>query len=95
MKGLDAVSGIGMSGMQDMDKLTDWIANSKLDPNDPSNAALMYLMRVNIFIILNYYNIEISGSATLVLYTIYKGVRYEIVQAQDNCYYLLLHRDYL
>lgn len=71
MKGLDAVSGIGMSGMQDMDKLTDWIANSKLDPNDPSNAALMYLMRVNIFIILNYYNIEISGSATLLLYTIY------------------------
>lgn len=47
MKGMDAVSGIGIEGMHDMDTLADWIAKSRLDPNDPSNAALMYLMRVS------------------------------------------------
>ena len=46
MKGMDAVAGIGMSGMTDMDKLTKWIAESRLDPNDPSNTDLMHLMRV-------------------------------------------------
>ena len=48
MKGMDAVAGIGMAGMQDMDKLSEWIAQSRLDPNDPSNAALMYMMRVGL-----------------------------------------------
>ena len=46
MKGMDAVAGIGMTGMADMDKLTKWISESRLDPNDPSNAELMHLMRV-------------------------------------------------
>ena len=48
MKGMDAVAGIGMTGMADMDKLSKWIAESRLDPNDPSNANLMHLMRVRI-----------------------------------------------
>ena len=47
MKGMDAVAAIGVAGMSDMDKLTKWIAESRLDPNDPSNAELMYLMRVS------------------------------------------------
>ena len=47
MNGMDAVAAIGVSGMSDMDKLTKWIAESRLDPNDPSNADLMYLFRVS------------------------------------------------
>ena len=47
MKGVDAVAAIGASGMADMDKLSNWIAQSRLDPNDPSNADLMYLLRVS------------------------------------------------
>ena len=46
MKMMDAVAALGVAGMSDMDKLTKWIAESRLDPNDPSNAELMYLMRV-------------------------------------------------
>ena len=48
MKGVDPVAAIGVSGMADMDKLTSWIAQSRLDPNDPSNADLMYLLRVRL-----------------------------------------------
>lgn len=45
MKGIDAVAAIGMAGMADMDRLNEWIKRSHLDPNDPSNAELMYLLR--------------------------------------------------
>ncbi|XP_078612714.1 coiled-coil and C2 domain-containing protein 2A-like isoform X1 [Branchiostoma floridae x Branchiostoma japonicum] len=37
----DPVAAIGATGMVDMEKLADWIEESRLDPNDPSNAALM------------------------------------------------------
>ena len=47
MKGMDAVAAIGASGMSDMDQLSKWITQSRLDPNDPSNADLMYLMKVS------------------------------------------------
>lgn len=47
MKGVDAIAAIGASGMADMDKLSKWIAKSRLDPNDPDNAELMFLMRVS------------------------------------------------
>ncbi|KAI8501504.1 Coiled-coil and C2 domain-containing protein 2A [Branchiostoma belcheri] len=37
----DPVAAIGATGMVDMEKLAAWIEESRLDPNDPSNAALM------------------------------------------------------
>ncbi|CAH1773716.1 unnamed protein product [Owenia fusiformis] len=45
MKQMDAVAAIGATGMTDLDKLSDWIQKSRLDPNDPSNADLMYLLK--------------------------------------------------
>ncbi|KAG8453520.1 hypothetical protein GDO86_000229 [Hymenochirus boettgeri] len=42
----DAVASIGASGLTDMKKLAKWAAESKLDPNDPNNAALMQLIMV-------------------------------------------------
>jgi len=42
----DPIADIGMSGLCDMEKLTKWIEESRLDPNDPGNADIMHLMRV-------------------------------------------------
>ncbi|CAJ0920141.1 unnamed protein product, partial [Ranitomeya imitator] len=44
LSNMDAVSSIGASGLTDMKKLAKWAAESKLDPNDPNNAALMQLI---------------------------------------------------
>ncbi|KAM9328928.1 coiled-coil and C2 domain-containing protein 2A [Gastrophryne carolinensis] len=44
LHGTDAVSSIGASGLTDMKKLAKWAAESKLDPNDPNNSALMQLI---------------------------------------------------
>ncbi|XP_041443995.1 coiled-coil and C2 domain-containing protein 2A isoform X2 [Xenopus laevis] len=41
---MDAVASIGASGLTDMKKLAKWAAESKLDPNDPNNGALMQLL---------------------------------------------------
>ncbi|XP_073465964.1 coiled-coil and C2 domain-containing protein 2A [Aquarana catesbeiana] len=41
---IDAVSSIGASGLTDMKKLAKWAVESKLDPNDPNNSALMQLI---------------------------------------------------
>lgn len=38
---------LGMHALADIDKLSEWIDKSKLDPNDPSNADLMFLMKVS------------------------------------------------
>ncbi|XP_053528234.1 coiled-coil and C2 domain-containing protein 2A isoform X1 [Artibeus jamaicensis] len=46
LKRADAISSIGASGLTDMKKLAKWAAESKLDPNDPSNAPLMQLISV-------------------------------------------------
>ncbi|TEA32381.1 hypothetical protein DBR06_SOUSAS4710002, partial [Sousa chinensis] len=46
LKRADAISSIGTSGLTDMKKLAKWAAESKLDPNDPSNAPLMQLISV-------------------------------------------------
>lgn len=46
MKRLDPVAAIGASAMVDVDKLSKWFSESRLDPNDPSNADLVYLFRV-------------------------------------------------
>lgn len=45
MRTKDPIADIGMSGLCDMEKLTKWIEESHLDPNDPSNADIMHLMR--------------------------------------------------
>uniref|UniRef100_A0A8D2IND4 Coiled-coil and C2 domain containing 2A n=1 Tax=Varanus komodoensis TaxID=61221 RepID=A0A8D2IND4_VARKO len=41
LKNIDAIASVGASGLTDMKKLARWVAETKLDPNDPSNAALM------------------------------------------------------
>uniref|UniRef100_A0A8D0X7M3 C2 domain-containing protein n=1 Tax=Sus scrofa TaxID=9823 RepID=A0A8D0X7M3_PIG len=46
LKRADAISSIGTSGLTDMKKLAKWAAESKLDPNDPSNGPLMQLISV-------------------------------------------------
>ncbi|KAJ6659406.1 hypothetical protein lerEdw1_019138 [Lerista edwardsae] len=46
LKNMDAIASVGASGLTDMKKLTKWAAETKLDPNDPSNAALMQLIQV-------------------------------------------------
>ncbi|XP_066487937.1 coiled-coil and C2 domain-containing protein 2A [Tiliqua scincoides] len=46
LKNMDAIASIGASGLTDMKKLAKWAAETKLDPNDPSNAALMQLIMV-------------------------------------------------
>ena len=47
MKAMDPITAIGMSGLGDVDKLTKWIKDSHLDPNDPSNADIMHLLRAS------------------------------------------------
>ncbi|XP_020662242.2 coiled-coil and C2 domain-containing protein 2A isoform X1 [Pogona vitticeps] len=46
LKNIDAIASIGTSGLTDMKKLAKWVAETKLDPNDPNNAALMQLIMV-------------------------------------------------
>ncbi|KAM3938645.1 coiled-coil and C2 domain-containing protein 2A isoform 2-T2 [Leptodactylus fuscus] len=46
LNNMDAVSCIGASGLTDMKKLAKWAAESKLDPNDPNNAALMQVITI-------------------------------------------------
>eukprot|EP00062_Callorhinchus_milii_P004934 gi/632943873/ref/XP_007887193.1/ PREDICTED: coiled-coil and C2 domain-containing protein 2A isoform X2 [Callorhinchus milii] len=46
LKHIDAIASIGASGLTDMKKLAKWAAESRLDPNDPSNAAIMQLISV-------------------------------------------------
>ncbi|CAL8310367.1 unnamed protein product [Lota lota] len=43
---LDLVSSIGASGMGDMKKIGEWATESRLDPNDPQNTAIMQLLKV-------------------------------------------------
>ncbi|XP_041646484.1 coiled-coil and C2 domain-containing protein 2A isoform X2 [Cheilinus undulatus] len=42
----DAVTHIGASGLYDMKKIGEWATQSRLDPNDPSNASIMQLLKV-------------------------------------------------
>ncbi|XP_078534578.1 coiled-coil and C2 domain-containing protein 2A [Lissotriton helveticus] len=46
LKNIDAIASIGASSLTDMKKLSKWAAESKLDPNDPNNAALMQLIMI-------------------------------------------------
>lgn len=54
MKGKDAVAEIGQSAMMDMDKLSKWLTDSRIDPNDPANSELVYLLRASRLHALNY-----------------------------------------
>ncbi|XP_052775366.1 coiled-coil and C2 domain-containing protein 2A-like isoform X2 [Mya arenaria] len=45
MKRLDPLAAIGAAGVMDIKKLADWFATSRLDPNDPSNADIVYMLR--------------------------------------------------
>lgn len=44
MKKMDPVAAIGATGVVNMDKLSKWFQESRLDPNDPANADLVYLL---------------------------------------------------
>ncbi|XP_070613462.1 coiled-coil and C2 domain-containing protein 2A isoform X3 [Erythrolamprus reginae] len=46
LKKVDAIASIGTSGLTDMKKLAKWVTETKLDPNDPSNAALMQFLKI-------------------------------------------------
>ena len=46
MKSYDAIAALGVSRMQDIEKLTKWVIKSNLDPNDPRNADLINLIKV-------------------------------------------------
>lgn len=32
--------------MMDIDKLAKWLSDSRIDPNDPANSELVYLLKV-------------------------------------------------
>jgi len=65
-KGKDAVMEIGASAMMDMDKLSKWLSNSRIDPNDPANSELVYLLRVCIQCVTYY-----IYSILCIIYTLY------------------------
>ncbi|XP_014781199.1 coiled-coil and C2 domain-containing protein 2A isoform X1 [Octopus bimaculoides] len=45
---LDPLAAIGASGIMDLEKLSKWVRTARLDPNDPNNADLMFLLRPHI-----------------------------------------------
>lgn len=47
MKQMDPLAAIGASGVMDMKILADWFEKCRLDPNDPSNADIVYLLKVH------------------------------------------------
>jgi hypothetical protein len=49
MKSFDAIAALGVSRMQDIEKLAKWVAKSNLDPNDPRNSDLISLIKVILF----------------------------------------------
>ena len=47
MKKVDPLAAIGATGLVSMEKLSKWFYESHLDPNDPANADLIYLLGVS------------------------------------------------
>ena len=43
-KAQDFISALGAEGLQDRKSVTKWVQDTRLDPNDPDNAALMPFM---------------------------------------------------
>ena len=48
MKQMDPLAALGTSAATDWDKLAKWVKESKLDPNDPNNAGIIYLTEVSL-----------------------------------------------
>lgn len=46
MRKMDPVTAIGAAGVVDIQKLAKWFEDSRLDPNDPANADLVYMLKV-------------------------------------------------
>ena len=46
MKLNDPVAAIGTSGVMNLERLAKWFEQARLDPNDPANADLVYLLGV-------------------------------------------------
>ncbi|OAF71700.1 Coiled-coil and C2 domain-containing protein 2A [Intoshia linei] len=42
---VDPIAAIGMSGLCSMSKLTNWTNKNRIDPNDPVNAEIVYLLK--------------------------------------------------
>ena len=40
------MAAIGATGVVDIQKLSKWFEESRLDPNDPANADLVYMLKV-------------------------------------------------
>lgn len=56
MKKLDPLAAMGAAGVTDIEKLSKWVTESRLDPNDPSNADLVFLFQVHVrYVICTYY----------------------------------------
>ena len=49
IKSFDAIAALGVSRMQDIEKLAKWVVKSNLDPNDPRNSDLISLIKVSPF----------------------------------------------
>lgn len=45
MRKMDPVTAIGAAGVVDIQKLAKWFEDSRLDPNDPANADLVYMLK--------------------------------------------------
>ncbi|VDI43750.1 coiled-coil and C2 domain-containing protein 2A [Mytilus galloprovincialis] len=45
MKKMDPMAAIGATGVVDIQKLSKWFEESRLDPNDPANADLVYMLK--------------------------------------------------
>ena len=46
MKRLDPFAAIGASGVSNLEKLLEWFKQSRLDPNDPNNKDIVYMLSV-------------------------------------------------
>lgn len=51
MKKMDPLAAIGATGVIDIQKLSKWFEESRLDPNDPANADLVYMLKVSTHLI--------------------------------------------
>nr|XP_018671326.2 coiled-coil and C2 domain-containing protein 2A isoform X3 [Ciona intestinalis] len=62
LKSNDPVIAIGAERLQDPESLTKWVQESRLDPNDPENAALVPFMQGNkdgdVFLTQDYFRLE-------------------------------------
>ena len=48
MKRLDPFAAIGASGVANLEKLMEWFKESRLDPNDPNNKDIVYMLSVSL-----------------------------------------------